>query len=245
MGRLSGAQLPLRPWTLLLRGLGQSRESRPQPSTADADCQRGGGAGRPGRCGLGAASTSHPQTEGLFRGQTEAPFTPAWPPPPQRSVCRVSCAAGTLPGGSRGRASLSTEGAEDGSCLCLLPCPGPLGPSPARPERALLVTGILCWHQGWRRGQLQRGQPQTSSGMGTAVPVPSLAPPCRVEPAPRRAKKGPIQGWRGAVAGQAALGSVCSAEQTPPCPGAGAGPSAACTRPGMGTERRRRRPLRD
>lgn len=50
--------------------------------------------------------------------------------------------------------SLGMEEARAGPCLCLLLCPGPLGLSPARPQRALLVTGILHWHQGQRCGQL-------------------------------------------------------------------------------------------
>lgn len=114
---------------------GKAAFSCPAPtSTTEPACSCWGwagcgrGAGRLGHRGLGAASTSHPQTEGLFRGQTEAPFTPAQPPLPQRSVCRVSCAARTLPGGSCGGAgecpwAWRKPGLGPASACCSAPVP--------------------------------------------------------------------------------------------------------------------------
>ena len=111
-GGSPGLSCPQDPRPSSCESLGRVGEGAFQPSSAEVDCracllllgpgwaQRG--CGRAGALRFGSCRHSHPQTEGLFRGQTEAPFSPAWLPLPQRNMCRVSCAAGVLPGGSRG-----------------------------------------------------------------------------------------------------------------------------------------------
>lgn len=146
---------------------------------------------------LGAASTSHRQTEGLSGVRQKLLLFPLGCCR-LSSVCPVSCAAGAVPG--PGGAALGHGGA--GPQLCLLPCPVPLGPGPSKrapaqvlpvPSRRPLVTGALCQHRGCARAAAH----ERRDGAGRAHPA--LAALCRGGAGPWLVKKGPIDGWHRAV----------------------------------------------
>lgn len=179
---------------------------------------------------LGAASTSHRQTEGLSGVRQKLLLFPLGCCC-LSSVCPVSCAAGAVPG--PGGAALGHGGA--GPRLRLLPCPVPLGPSPSErapaqvlpvPSRRPLVTRALCQHRGcaWAAAHERR------DGDGRAHPA--LAALCRGGAGPWLVKKGPIHGWHRAVIQHA------RSRAKPPCswlPGTWGEPRAAarlrCSRP--------------
>lgn len=225
-------ELPPRPRTILLREPGESWGSCLQLSSAASDCRAcllllglgwvRRGCRQAGALWFGSSQHESSPDRGAFQGSDRSSFYSRLAAAAKaQHVPSPVCGRGT-PGGG---ASLATEEARAGPCLCLLLCPGPLGPSPARPEQALLVTGILCWHQCRRRGWLRWGRPHRSSGMAMAVPV---------HPWLRRAgwsqprggggrRKGPFRAGREQRLGR--RHQAARAQQSkPPRPGAGAEP---------------------
>lgn len=153
-----------------------------------------------GRRGFGSSQCESSPDRGAFRGQTEAPFTPAWPPL-QHSICRVPSAARVVPGlGGR-------PWAGGGMALSLLlPCPAPLGLGPVGRRQPLpcpspLRVAVSCASS--RAGKLR-------AMAGRACP--SLAALHGGGAGPWLLKKGPIHSWH------RVRFNAYSAEQNPPCP---------------------------
>ena len=242
-GRSLGLSYPRDPRPSSCESLGRARKasvSRPAPALttepAHACWGWAGGCGQAASLRFGSSQRQSYPDRGAFQGRTEAPFTPAWP---RRSVCRVSCAAGALPGalGVGGGSSLAME--EAGAGHCLLPCHGPLGPS------LPIQSGTPCdRHPALAPGPLpQAAAGQTAAheewdGDGRVCPVPArrsqggAGPKAGEERA--HSELAERSGW-GGRSGQPVLGRA-----NPPAPGSwgrwkslwrGAGPGAPCRVP--------------
>lgn len=129
---------PCVPWATLLWGLGQGQGAQLVAARLWMLTAAGLGRAQPGggrAVVLGAASTSHHQTEGLSGVRQKLLLFPLGCCH-LSSVCLVSCAAGAVPG--PGGAALGHGGA--GPRLRLLPGPFPWDPAPVSRRRPRSCT---------------------------------------------------------------------------------------------------------